>query len=139
MNQLKPVLIEDFNEIKSPSSLQYSPDEKTLAFTLVQPDKENNKYSKNLWIMEENKEAVQLTSSGKDGDLSGKMIRQFYLYQSAAKKRMIWKRKRRFTASIFMAESQSRRFLFQGPYPFLRSFQMAYIVWESRKIEIHFH
>ena len=68
MNQLKPVLIEDFNEIKSPSSLQYSPDEKTLAFTLVQPDKENNKYSKNLWIMEENKEAVQLTSSGKDGD-----------------------------------------------------------------------
>ena len=29
MNQLKPVLIEDFNEIKSPSSLQYSPDEKT--------------------------------------------------------------------------------------------------------------
>ena len=41
MNQLKPVLIEDFNEIKSPSSLQYSPDEKTLAFTLVQPDKEN--------------------------------------------------------------------------------------------------
>ena len=44
MNQLKPVLIEDFNEIKSPSSLQYSPDEKTLAFTLVQPDKENNKY-----------------------------------------------------------------------------------------------
>ena len=39
MNQLKPVLIEDFNEIKSPSSLQYSPDEKTLAFTLVQPDK----------------------------------------------------------------------------------------------------
>ena len=45
MNQLKPVLIEDFNEIKSPSSLQYSPDEKTLAFTLVQPDKENNKYS----------------------------------------------------------------------------------------------
>ena len=68
MNQLKPVLIEDFNEIKRPSSLQYSPDEKTLAFTLVQPDKENNKYSKNLWIMEENKEAVQLTSSGKDGD-----------------------------------------------------------------------
>ena len=113
MNQLKPVLIEDFNEIKSPSSLQYSPDEKTLAFMLVQPDKENNKYSKNLWIMEEN--------------------------QSAAKKRMIWKRKRRFTASIFMAESQSRRFLFQGPYPFLRSFQMAYIVWESRKIEIHFY
>ena len=34
-------------EIKSPSSLQYSPDEKTLAFTLVQPDKENNKYNKN--------------------------------------------------------------------------------------------
>ena len=68
MNQLKPVLIEDFNEIKSPSSLQYSPYEKTLAFTLVQPDKENNKYNKNLWIMEENKEALQLTSSGKDGD-----------------------------------------------------------------------
>ena len=44
MNQLKPILIEDFNEIKSPSGLQYSPDEKTLAFTLVQPDKENNKY-----------------------------------------------------------------------------------------------
>ena len=62
------ILIEDFNEIKSPSSLKYSPDEKTLAFTIVQPDKENNKYSKNLWIMEENKEAVQLTSSGKDGD-----------------------------------------------------------------------
>ena len=133
MNQLKPVLIEDFNEIKSPSSLQYSPDEKTLAFTLVQPDKENNKYSKNLWIMEENKEAVQLTSSGKDGDFIWEDD------QSAAKKRMIWKRKRRFTASIFMAERQSRRFLFQGPYPFLRSFQMAYIVWKSRKIEIHFY
>ena len=40
MNQLKPILIEDFNEIKSPSSLKYSPDEKTLAFTIVQPDKE---------------------------------------------------------------------------------------------------
>ena len=50
MNQLKPVLIEDFNEIKSPSSLQYSPDEKTLAFTLVQPDKENNKYSKVIFL-----------------------------------------------------------------------------------------
>ena len=37
--------------------------------------------------MEENKEALQLTSSGKDGDLFGKMIRQFYLYQSAAKKK----------------------------------------------------
>ena len=138
MNQLKPILIEDFNEIKSPSSLKYSPDEKTLAFTIVQPDKENNKYSKNLWIMEENKEAVQLTSSGKDGDFIWE-DEQFYLYQSAAKKRMIWKRKRRFTASIFMAERQSRRFLFQGLYPFSRSFQMAYIVWESKKIEIHFH
>ena len=118
MNQLKPVLIEDFNEIKSPSSLQYSPDEKTLAFTLVQPDKENNKYSKNLWIMEENKEAVQLTSSGKDGDF-------------------IWEDDQTI---LFVSErSEKKRFLFQGPYPFLRSFQMAYIVWESRKIEIHFH
>ena len=130
MNQLKPILIEDFNEIKSPSSLQYSPDEKTLAFTLVQPDKENNKYSKNLWIMEENKEAVQLTSSGKDGD---------FIWEDDQTILFVSERSEKKDASIFMAERQSRRFLFQGRYPFLRSFQMACIVWESRKIEIHFH
>ena len=32
MNQLKPILIEDFNEIKSPSSLKYSPAEKEQAY-----------------------------------------------------------------------------------------------------------
>ena len=138
MNQLKPVLIEDFNEIKSPSSLQYSPDEKTLAFTLVQPDKENNKYNKNLWIMEENKEALQLTSSGKDGDFIWEDDQTILFVSERSKKRMIWKRKRRFTVLILMAERQSRRFLFQGLYPFSRSFQMACIVWESKKIEIHF-
>ena len=118
MNQLKPILIEDFNEIKSPSSLKYSPDEKTLAFTIVQPDKENNKYSKNLWIMEENKEAVQLTSSSKDGDFIWEDDQTILFVSERSEKRMIWKRKRRFTASIFMVEKQSRRFLFQGPYPF---------------------
>ena len=92
MNQLKPILIEDFNEIKSPSSLKYSPDEKTLAFTIVQPDKENNKYSKIFGSRKKIKEAVQLTSSSKDGDFIWKMSRQFYLYQSS-EKRMIWKRK----------------------------------------------
>ncbi len=140
MNQLKPVLIEDFNEIKSPSSLQYSPDEKTLAFTLVQPDKENNKYSKNLWIMEENKEAVQLTSSGKDGDFIWEDDQTILFVSERSEKKDDLEEKTTFlTASIFMVEKQSRRFLFQGPYPFLRSFQMACIVWESRKIEIHFH
>ena len=67
MNTLKPVLIEDLNAISSPSSLQYSPNGETLAFMLVQPDKENNNYKKNLWILEEGKEAAQLTSSGKEG------------------------------------------------------------------------
>ena len=38
MNQLNPVLIEDFNEIKSPSSLQYSPDEKSST-TIVKDKK----------------------------------------------------------------------------------------------------
>ena len=138
MNQLKPILIEDFNEIKSPSSLQYSPDEKTLAFTLVQPDKENNKYSKNLWIMEENKEAVQLTSSGKDGDFIWEDD-QTILFVSERSEKKDDLEENDVCASIFMVERQSRRFLFQGRYPFLRSFQMACIVWESRKIEIHFH
>ena len=67
MNSLKPVLIEDLNAISSPSSLKYSPDGKTLAFMVVQPDKENNNYKKNLWMMEDGKEATQLTSSGKEG------------------------------------------------------------------------
>ena len=110
MNQLKPILIEDFNEIKSPSSLKYSPDEKTLAFTIVQPDKENNKYSKNLWIMEENKEAVQLTSSGKDGDFIWEDEQTILFVSERSEKRMTWKRKRRFTASIFMAERSKQAF-----------------------------
>lgn len=67
MNSLKPVLIEDLNAISSPSSLKYSPDGKTLAFMVMQPDKENNNYKKNLWMMEDGKEATQLTSSGKEG------------------------------------------------------------------------
>ncbi len=67
MNSLKSVLIEDLNAISSPSGLRYSPDEKTLAFTLVQSDKENNTYKRNLWVMEEDKEAMQLTSSDKEG------------------------------------------------------------------------
>ena len=46
MSLLKPVTIEDLNEIKSPSGLQYSPDGKSLAFTLVKPDKEANGYQK---------------------------------------------------------------------------------------------
>lgn len=68
MSLLKPVTIEDLNEIKSPSGLQYSPDGKNLAFTLVKPDKEANGYQKDIWLLKEGKEAVQLTSSKKDGD-----------------------------------------------------------------------
>ena len=125
MNQLKPVLIEDFNEIKSPSSLQYSPDEKTLAFTLVQPDKENNKYNKNLWIMEENKEALQLTSSGKDGCLFGEDDLGHPDIEQSAAKRMIWKRKTgRLNVLILMAREAKSK-----PSCSIVSFSRSFLRW----------
>ena len=67
MNQLKPVLIEDFNEIKV--HLVYSTVlmRRHLHSCLYSQTKKIINIVKNLWIMEENKEAVQLTSSGKDG------------------------------------------------------------------------
>ena len=137
---IKTYLIEDFNEIKSPSSLKYSPDEKTLAFTIVQPDKENNKYSKNLWIMEENKEAVQLTSSGKDGDFIWEDEQTILFVSERSEKKDDLERENDVLPHQYSwRRGKSRRFLFQGLYPFSRSFQMAYIVWESKKIEIHFH
>ncbi len=140
MNQLKPILIEDFNEIKSPSSLKYSPDEKTLAFTIVQPDKENNKYSKNLWIMEENKEAVQLTSSGKDGDFIWEDEQTILFVSERSEKKDDLEEKTTFyRINIHGGEGKAGVFCFKVCILFSRSFQMAYIVWESKKIEIHFH
>lgn len=67
MNLLQPVLIEDLNEICSPSGLQYSPSGDTLAFTLVKPDQKSNSYQKNLWIMSENSKVTQLTTSDREG------------------------------------------------------------------------
>lgn len=64
---MKQIDISDLNQICSPAALQYGPDHRTLAFSVIQPDQKENAYRKNIWIMEPEEEARQLTCSGKDG------------------------------------------------------------------------
>lgn len=64
---MKKIEISDLNQICSPAAPQYGLDRQTLAFSVIQPDQKENSYRKNIWIMEPEKKARQLTHSEKDG------------------------------------------------------------------------
>ena len=54
------IVIEDLLKFKYPSGLQYSPDGKTLAFTVAAADEVNNGYKRSVWVEKEGK-AEQVT------------------------------------------------------------------------------
>ena len=58
----KPVKIEDLFDYRYPENLTYSPDGKTLAFTLAKADKEKDNYHRDVWIIRDGK-VSQLTSA----------------------------------------------------------------------------
>ncbi|MDO5108897.1 MAG: S9 family peptidase [Erysipelotrichaceae bacterium] len=60
--KLKPVEIKDLLTYRYPENLTYSPDGKTLAFTLAKADEEKNNYRRDIWIIRDG-EPVQLTSA----------------------------------------------------------------------------
>ena len=57
-----PIVIEDLLKFRYPSGLMYSPEGKTLAFTVAEADEANNSYRRNVWISKDGK-ASQLTAS----------------------------------------------------------------------------
>ena len=58
----QPVEIKDLLAFRYPENLTYSPDGKTLAFTLAQADYEKNQYHRDVWVIQ-NGNAKQLTSA----------------------------------------------------------------------------
>lgn len=58
----QPVEIKDLLAFRYPENLTYSPDGRTLSFTLAQADYEKNQYRRDVWVIQ-NGNAKQLTSA----------------------------------------------------------------------------
>ena len=63
----RPITIEDLYQIKTIEDPRLSPDGQWIAYVLVTPDKMDNGYKRNIWLVPTGGgEPVQLTRSGKD-------------------------------------------------------------------------
>ena len=88
--------------------------------------------------MEENKEALQLTSSGKDGYFICEDDQTILFVSERSEKKDDLEEKTTFYRINIHGGEAKQAFSVSRSVSFSRSFQMAYIVWESKKIEIHF-
>ena len=94
---------------------------------------------KNLWIMEENKEAVQLTSSGKDGDFIWEDEQTILFVSERSEKKDDLEEKTTFYRINIHGGEAKQAFSVSRSVSFFKKLSDGLYCMGIEEIEIHFH